>query len=104
LSNHSFDYIVYHYAEYLTKDRLFWGQLNIYVTPEGAAYFEKLEAKAHAGRFFARVSETETHRIPRVGFRDGGFVDSAKRPFLVWSRRRVVCGVEDSWPFQARGT
>jgi hypothetical protein len=44
----SFDYIVYDHAEYPMQDRFFWGQFNICVTPEGAALFQELEAKAYA--------------------------------------------------------
>jgi len=47
-SNYSLQYVVYDYTEYPQRDRFFWGQFNIWVTPEGAAYFEELEGKAQA--------------------------------------------------------
>lgn len=65
-SNHSFDYVVYDYAEYPMKDHFFWGQFNIYVTVEGAAHFEELEAKAHA--MMQAASSAAPAKPKRIGF------------------------------------
>jgi hypothetical protein len=41
-------FTTYDYEEYPEQNKFFWGEFGLYVTPEGSAYFNELEAKAYA--------------------------------------------------------
>ena len=46
--SHGLGFTTYDYDEHPDKRSFFWGEFGIYVTPEGSAYFNELEAKARA--------------------------------------------------------
>lgn len=56
-------WILFDYADYPRKNEFFWGEFGLFVTPEGAAYFDQLEMKVHAARSAATPAK-ET----KIGF------------------------------------
>ena len=60
---HGLGYTTFDYDEYPDKNRFFWGDFGVYVTSEGSAYFNELEANAHAA-----VQVTAPSRETKIGF------------------------------------
>lgn len=57
-------FLVYDYSECPNQRTFFWGQFNLIVTPEGATYFEVLEAK-----LMSRLQRSDIPpQKPQIGF------------------------------------
>ena len=60
---HGLRFTTFDYDEYADKNKFFWGEFGLFVTHEGSAYFNELEAKAYAA-IQARAPANQT----RIGF------------------------------------
>jgi hypothetical protein len=61
--SHGLSFTTFDYDKYPDENKFFWGEFGLYVTHEGSAYFNELEAKAYAAMQAAAPAE-ET----KIGF------------------------------------